>query len=361
MLSAAAIALAWGALPADAAQPLPTIQTYQAAETSIYKIQAVRLWWKVIGATRVDVWDGFRNTTYANLGNENYIEVWPERTADYILYAYNADNQYVTSKITIQVVRIDPQVELFEASPPTIDRVQPVRLSWRVKYAKRVDVHDGFKDALYPNLGSENLIEVYPERSADYTLRAYGEHGQLVTRKLTVTFQWKDPIIDYFHSSVDFISSPQNIRLYWRVREAVRVDVNVNDGYDNRTFNSVGLDSFVEVFVQRNTTCVLYAYNGAGKVVTRQIYLSTTANTARIEQFVTSSPTIHQGQAVALSWRVQGAVRIDIYNEAGLQFGSLQSEGTVQAYPNRTTHYTLYAYGQNNQAATATIRIDVLP
>ena len=107
-LSVIVLSLVWVTPQARAARPLPTIEYYRAAATTIYKVQAVGLSWKVSGASRVDVWDGFRQTTYPNLQHEGYIEVWPESTADYVLYAYNADNQYATSKLTINVVKVDP-------------------------------------------------------------------------------------------------------------------------------------------------------------------------------------------------------------------------------------------------------------
>lgn len=79
-----------------------------------------------------------------------------------------------------------PRVEFYQAYPQIIDKVQAVRLSWRVQNAVRVDIYDGFRDTTIPDLGSENFIEVWPSRSANYVLYAYGAEGQVTTARMTV-------------------------------------------------------------------------------------------------------------------------------------------------------------------------------
>ncbi|MFW7381263.1 MAG: hypothetical protein ACOH5I_20780 [Oligoflexus sp.] len=162
------------------------IQFFNASTYSIDAVQPVRLWWKVLNAVQVDVYDGFRNTTYTALGNENYIEVWPEKTSQYTLYAYSSTGQVFTQTITIEFVVKQPQISYFYSSASIVHPGDPIRLLWDVKNATRLVVFDGSNNVNIPVAPQEGFVDVWPNRSANFILFAYGSDDQVVSVQLSV-------------------------------------------------------------------------------------------------------------------------------------------------------------------------------
>jgi hypothetical protein len=248
----------------------PTIEFYTASQQIIHQIQPVRLSWRVHNAVRVDVYDGYRNTTYELLGNENYIEVWPERTAKYVLLAYGADGQSVSQEITITVDFYKVVVDHFTAAPQLVDPREPVKLWWSVQNAKLVDVIDVNKSTTYPNLGNENYIYVYPEVTSRYVLQARGDGGQLQQEEVTVFVRQYRPTIDYFHAGAYQVSPGEGVLLRWKVSHAVRAEI--FDGSKNATY-PVGLQGEILVHPDRNSIFYIYAYDEKDQVATRELFI----------------------------------------------------------------------------------------
>jgi hypothetical protein len=233
-------------------------------------VQAVRLSWKVQNAARVDVYDGFRNTTYENLGQENYIEVWPEKTSKYVLYAYGSNGEVVTQELTIAVDYYPVIVELFEASPRVTDPRQPVKLWWKIRNARIVDVFDVTKNMTYPNLGNENYIFVYPEKTSRYILQARGDGNQMQQLELTIYVRQYQPTIDFFHASTYVTQANEAVMLKWKVSHAVRAEI--FDGSKNATY-PVGLQGEILVYPDKSAAFYLYAYDEAGQLATRELFI----------------------------------------------------------------------------------------
>jgi hypothetical protein len=187
------------------------------------------LWWKVHGASRVDVHDSFRDTTYTNLGSDNFIEVYPERTAVYTLLAYG-QGRSIRQQVTVAVERDEPVIAQFVASTSVIYRPEPVFLRWTVYEAERVDIEDGITGQVYSQVGLQGQIQVRPDRTATYTLRAYGRQGQVVTQQLTITVDNRAPTIQFFRALNTFLQQGQSTTLEWRVEPASRLQVFTDQG-----------------------------------------------------------------------------------------------------------------------------------
>jgi hypothetical protein len=249
-----------------ASAAMPVIEFYNASVTQIDRIQPVRLNWKVQNAARVDIYDGFRNTTYPLLGSENYIEVWPERTATYTLIAYGDQNEVQKRDITIYFAPM--VIEYFQASTTFITSRQPVRLWWRVQAASQVDLFDGFKNETYTNLGNENSLEVWPERTATYTLFVRGQ-GQTLTQQITVVVQVPPPIIHVFTASPMRVKPFENVRISWATENTISVDLeNLTNG---QTFNQLPPISSLDLSFERTSTLLLRAKNSQGDVIYQQL------------------------------------------------------------------------------------------
>lgn len=164
----------------------PVIDFFQASPQVIDKIQPVRLFWRVRNAVRVDIFDSYRGTTVPDLGLENFIEVWPQRSANYVIYAYSAEGPVTTATLT--VIFSPLRVDFFIASTYTPSPGEPVRLTWNVTGASRVDIFDSFTNTNYANLGLPNgSIEVYPTRSATYTMTVYNLNGETRIEQLVLS------------------------------------------------------------------------------------------------------------------------------------------------------------------------------
>ncbi len=165
----------------DSTQPLldypPVIETFQASMTSISTLQPVRIWWTTRGGPQVDIYDGALNTTYANLGIEGFIDVYPKRTTTYTLILTGADQQKVTRQLTITAL-IFPQVEYFYSSLPMVERGQVSEIRWKTSNASRVDLIGGIPFIDAQNLPFEGIVPVGPTENSIYTLRVTGFDGQ---------------------------------------------------------------------------------------------------------------------------------------------------------------------------------------
>ncbi len=247
----------------------PTIEYYRASSVFIETIQPVRLDWKVRDAVRVDVYDGFRNTTYPSLGNQNYIEVWPEKTARFVLYAYGSSGEVQSREIIIEWPPLT--IESFDASQLSISQVQPVRLSWKVRGATRVDVYDGFKNTTYTALGNQNYIEVYPEATATYRLYAYGQ-GQTLTRDITIQVQSWKPLISYYAASTQAIPFPRPVTIYWQVQNAA--SVSITDTSSGQVYQGLAAYGNIEVIPQRTSTYSLRVVGSRGGEVFQNLTIT---------------------------------------------------------------------------------------
>jgi hypothetical protein len=266
-ISSLILAVAAFAAPAVARAQSPVIEFYNASTESIDIVQSVRLWWRVQGAVNVDIWDGWRNVLVPSLGNENYIEVWPERTSTYTLIATGPDGQRVTRDVTIRFAELE--IEYFDAAQHVIDRVQPVRLFWRVMGARRVDIFDGLLNTTYSNLGNQNFIEVWPHRTATYTLYAEGPQGQIATSQVTVVFDPRNILdIERFVASPQVVERPQRVRLAWLVRGATHVEL--RDGFNGQVYR-LGTSGSIEVRPRWTSTYTLVAFSQTGETMTREL------------------------------------------------------------------------------------------
>jgi hypothetical protein len=337
-----------------AAQPM--IEFYRASTTYVETLQGVRLWWKVHNAVRVDIYDGFRNTVIPELGNENYIEVWPERTATYTLQAYGSAGERVEQPIVIEFAPLE--IEFFQASTPVSTPRAAVRLSWKVQGASRVDIHDSFQNTTYPNLGNENVIDVYPERTAVYTLFAYGQ-GRTLRQQVTVAVERNEPVIAEFVASTSVIYRPEPVFLRWTVYDAERVDI--EDGITGQVYSQVGLQGQIQVRPDRTATYTLRAYGPQGQVATRQLTITVENRSPTIHFFRALNTFLQAGQSTTLEWRVEPASRVQVFTDQGrLLYQGHTALQSIPITPPRSTTYTLRVFsGFGTEFVEAFVRVDV--
>ncbi len=206
----------------------PSIEFFRSSETAIDTVRPVALSWKVSNAYRVDIHDGYRNLVLPALGNENYIEVWPELTATYTLTAYHENGQRATQALTIAVA--PPRIDQFYASTPVLYSLEPVRIFWRVSGGQRISLFDATKNITYSDLAKENSLELFPEKTTIYTLTVMGPGNYYLSQQITVAV-FITPTIDYFTAAPFVVEPGQASELRWQVRNAKRVDLQGGDPF----------------------------------------------------------------------------------------------------------------------------------
>lgn len=354
----AALCLMCSMISVTSAQAQPTILSYQANTTTIDRIQGVRLSWQTSGAARVDIRDGFRNVIIPNLGERNYIEVWPERTATYTLLAYGADGSLAEQSITINFAAAS--IVSFVASTNEVRSVQAVRLSWQVSGALRVAIVDSNTNQTYDHLPLTGSIDVWPERSSTYTLQVFTHAGLAVTRDLRITANLP-PLVDELYASPMSVREGQTVELSWRTRYAARVELSDDRGsvrQGNLPFNGTFL-----VTPTANTIYTVTAYNDLGVTAMRQVTVKVEYSEPVVHYFRSLSNNLPAGTPVTLEWSTDFAEYINIEGP-GLGHGGLRylpRAGTVEVRPFRSGTYILYAVSANGRFARAYTEVYVAP
>lgn len=271
----------WSSLHSSSATAAPVVEYYRASSTQIERIQAVRLWWKVRDAARVDIYDSFRNVVIPDLQNENYIEVWPERTSTYTLLVYSSTGsleQTVPITITVQLSPTPPPpppatpalwVDYFTAENITQVPGQLVTLKWSVRNATRVEIVDQFGQLSIPNAPFSGTYNIYPTVTSTYTLRAYDAQGRTIERSFTATVQSTDPMILFFRGNTDFVLAGQPVTLEWRAERAVRASL-IGPGIPYGQRDSLPAFSSLTIYPRQSGVYTLYAFAADGRYVQAQ-------------------------------------------------------------------------------------------
>jgi hypothetical protein len=268
--------------------------------------------------------------------------------------------------------KAQPEVDFYSASATRIDRIQPVRLWWRVRDASRVDIYDGFRNVVIPSLGSENYIEVWPERTSTYTLLVYGISGSLEkTVPITIEFTripvpptpeppaTPDPVLPNIYLSTDPANSGSTVTLKWQVENAVRVDLTDSTGQLNNS--NVPLIGSLSVSPTVTTTYTLRAYNTQGRSVERSVTVNVVSRDPEILFFRGNSDYVLAGQPVTLEWRAENAVRASLIGP-GIPYGRhdfLPAFSSLTVYPRETGVYVLFAFAADGRYVQAQYTVTV--
>ena len=277
------LTLVWpNVLGSSEAKAQTVVDFYSASTTKIDRIQPVRLWWRVRDASRVDIYDGFRNMVIPSLGNENYIEVWPQRTSTYTLLVYGLTGSLEkTVPITIEFTRTP--VPPSPVPPSTPDPVLPtiyfsmepansgptVTLKWQVENAVSVDLLDSTGQLNTSNAPLIGSVSVSPTVTTTYTLRAYNTQGRSAERSVTVNVASRDPEILFFRGNSDYILAGQPVTLEWRAENTVRASL-IGPGIPYGRYDFLPAFSSLTVYPRETGVYVLFAFAADGRYVQAQ-------------------------------------------------------------------------------------------
>jgi hypothetical protein len=168
---------------------------------------------------------------------------------------------------SIQAQTSEIFIDYFRSSETAIESQRAVRLSWKVRFASRVDIYDSILQVVYSNLMHEDSLEVFPERTTRYILTASSEDGRSTSQIITIFVS--GPRILQFGASTYTIFSKQPVRLWWKIISGKKVDI--FEPIKNVTYTDLGNENFIEVWPEVTTTYYLNIYGFDGSFMSQNL------------------------------------------------------------------------------------------
>lgn len=313
---------------------LPVITGFAANPSAITPGQSTTLLWNTTGATSVSINQGI-GVVVAN-GSQS---VSPTTTTTYVLTATNSSGSTTaTTTITVNQVAL-PTINLFTATPSTINVGLSSTLSWDVSGATSVSIDQGIGA-----VGSSGNRQVAPSQTTSYTLTATNSSGSVTASTIITVNQTSLPIITSFSVSPVTINSGGSTTLSWNVTGATSVSIDQGIG----SVATTGSRTFV---LSATTTFNLTATNSGGTVFASATVTVVQAGLPVIYLFTANPMTVSPGGTSTLSWNVSGATTVSIDNGIGI----VTAIGTRQVTLAQTTTYTMTATNGSGSVTASTI------
>lgn len=314
--------------------PRVRILRFTANPQQIQAGQAARLEWAVENADEVVI-DGLGRVDPGG----GSASVSPEQTTTYRLTARNRAGE-VSETVTVVVIRPEPRILLFHASPMTLVAGQSSTLSWRTENADSVEISG------LGGVAQNGTQVVTPEATTTYTLTARNRFGSATAQVSIQVNPAPMPRIVRFTAAPAEIVRGEQASLVWQVENATDVSIS--------TIGAVAITGSTNVSPSSTTTYTLTARNASGEVTAEATV--TVIPPVRIVRF-TATPAVspRPGAPVTLTWVTEGAVEAVIDG-----IGRVPPSGSQTVNPQVTTTYTLRVFGRRGQD-TAQVEVRVTP
>ncbi len=342
--------------------PLPIIDSFQASSYGVDTGQSVRLEWKASNCVEAELWAGGAAPYLDNLACAGSFEVAVDQTTTFKLKAYNSSHRTAESSLTVTAKPAPPKavIEFFYATSQQVDAGQSTSFYYKTSNATKVMLQDP-RVGWFP-LSAEGGVTVWPPYTSQYVLYAYGARGDLVTSAVTITVIEKNPKIDAFGADYLSIQQGQSTTLNWTTRDCAQVSISTEPNVAH--YDALQPSGTLTVSPSATTTYVLNAYNSQGKTVTARltIHVVPLPQNPVISTFTTFTASLMEGEVASLQWSVQNCKTVWV-SGPGIAGGSAEMgcSNWIQVAPTYSATYTLTAYGQSGQTATATLWINVNP
>jgi hypothetical protein len=166
----------------------PKIVSFTGSQKRVHEGETVTLSWNV---------EGVKTIVLNPLGVQKewplYTsqEVKPETTTTYVLAAQGPGGT-VNKSVTVEVVPVTQSIALingFKAKPEKVVAGQKASLSWSVDNAVSIEIDNGVGASLKP----KGKVEVTPQNTTIYTLRATDNKGNITSKTVTLTVTPPEP------------------------------------------------------------------------------------------------------------------------------------------------------------------------
>ncbi len=245
-----------------------------------------------------------------------------------------------------------PSIVAFSAVPSSIASGGQSTLVWNVTNSTSVSIDQGIGA-----VNAAGTTVVSPSSTIIYTLTASNSNGSsTATAEVTVNGQSQMglPVITQYYARPSTINPGDSSTIYWDVSNATDVIItNIGD---------VNLSGNKDVYPLGTTIYTLKAKNDVG---TSTAFLLVTVGTSTygatggqngaplIQEFRVTPDVIRPGDTALLSWRVDGASSVYIW-----QIGNVPATGSQAVNPTVTTGYVITAtnsYGTTTSNALLTV------
>ena len=218
----------------------PRIHSFKAADSRIQIGYPTILHWEVENAAKLHL-----NMEIGEVTGSSFTEVYLEKPGTCVLTATNAAG---VVKVEIELSLGLPEIVSFYSGTDRIQLNAPVPLFWEVNNASKV-----FIDPVKEDLLGQTQIELFPDRTTTYTLRAINFSGE-VSQQIEVFLP--PPRIRQFGAETGISTEGEAIELSWDVENAYQVHISEGIG-------EVGLQGKVKVKPQHPFTEYIFARNWA--------------------------------------------------------------------------------------------------
>jgi hypothetical protein len=342
----------------------PVIDFFYAQNQNINEGEGADLYFKAHDAIKLELKDP-NYGMYPLQTFEGGIRVFPLVTSDYVLYAYNAQGQFVTSAVRINVTPKPPRIESFVASSDNIEQGESVTLSWNAPGATKVTISSDPQSFYRDNLPASGNLVVNPNQGTSYLITATNAVGATVTGRLFVAVRpaVPYPTIEYFNANTAAVYEGDSVYLSWSVRDSIRVELVSEPG--SVYYNSVSPVSSVTVTPNVTSNYVLNAFDAKGRVVTARLTVQVNPGPRYpiIETFWAAANVIEEGQQTVLQWQVRDCDHVYVSGPSVAGGAALMGcNSTIIVAPQYSAQFTLTAYGQNNGGTDSrTLWLEVRP
>lgn len=281
------------------------------------------------------------------------LEVRPKETTQYILRAYDRNNNAAgTKSLTVIVTPAVTKIDSFVSSQSSVALGGSVTISWSVSNATRVEF-SGAPGQTQPSSGS---ITIRPEQTSSYTLTAFSAKGESVTSEIRVEVYKQGPEIKQFVVDQTNLEVGQQSVLRWDVTNCASVQL--LGGVAGRLNKTVGCSGSIIIKPEVNADFSLTALGLQGETLSRTISVKVSP-APTIEFFYSDRSPIKQGESVNLYWKVENASNVK------LSYGEIISDvplaASTQVTLGRTTIFTLKVTGLSGRIVEVPLTVDVQP
>ena len=296
----------------------PNIVSFQALPASILQGESSTLSWQVADADQVTI------SGVGSVGASGSTMVSPQSTTNYQLTATNGSGTSQAS-VTVQVLEpMLPVINSFSADPERVVLGDPTTLSWNVSLPETLTLEDSSGNSWNLN-GDNGSIDVTPEDTTFYTLRAANDFGQVDQSVIVAVAQ-----IVRFTASSQSIFDGESVTLTWEVVNADEVSIDQEIGV-------VEDEDSLPLTLNQTTTFTLSATVGA-QVLTAQVTVEVVQSAGIYFPLVRSSAAF-QSEIVTVNLE-QDTVEyeLEIFDSAGSRVqgpisGQLNRYATLKVIP----------------------------
>lgn len=329
-------------LTIQVSDPMPVINTFAPARSSIVRGTTTSLQWQVANAETLSISaNGVELTTSTQA--EGSFDITPDTSTTYTLTVTN--NSGTTTADTAVDVFGPLSVTSFTADPILVPNATSTTLAWEVagdptSFTIR-DTEGNVVDT-QNEVATAGSIAVSPTQSTTYTLTV-SNPAESVMATVDVTLLPAPPTITTFAADKALVAIGQAVRLNWVTSQATTITIVDELGNVLDTANTSPLVDDLNVVVDKPTTFTLTATNAGGSA-TADVFVDA-APAPVIQNFELDVLQIAAGEPVTLSWTTSNVTSLTL--EATNGPIDISTKGiaadSIQLNPTQSDAFTLTA------------------